>query len=118
MSSSSNKARLESLKRQLKRLEDRRAAEVARTREDLGEGMTIDAITKLSVFSKTDLKKMRVSLSLKQRRRRKPDLLFRLPMLPLSARKRRRRRMAHGLNTLITANSRDTVLLTMTLRET
>ena len=63
MSSSSNKARLESLKRQLKRLEDRRAAEVARTREDLGEGMTIDAITKLSVFSKTDLKKIAKYLS-------------------------------------------------------
>ena len=63
MSSSSNKARLESLRRQLKRLEERKAAEVARTRVDLGEGMTIDAITKLSVFSKTDLKKIAKYLS-------------------------------------------------------
>ena len=63
MSSSSNKARLESLRRQLKRLEERRVAEVARTRVDLGEGMTIDAITKLSVFSKTDLKKIAKYLS-------------------------------------------------------
>lgn len=63
MSSSSNKARLESLRRQLKRLEERKAAEVARTRADLGEGMTIDAITKLSVFSKTDLKKIAKYLS-------------------------------------------------------